>query len=143
MSELNAAVLLGQMLHAQEITAMRMAVVNAYHTSLAPLEVRGLVRRMCFPDYARPNGHFYYVRFPDTALRDRVMADLLAQGIDCKTHYVPLHVSPMGKKLGYGKDACPESRAAYETLLRLPVHTEMKPEDAFFIAERLSKAAVE
>ncbi len=143
MSELNAAVLLGKMLHAQEITAMRMAVVNAYHTSLAPLEVRGLVRRMCFPDYARPNGHFYYIRFPDTALRDRVMAALLAQGIDCKTHYVPLHVSPMGKKLGYGKDACPESRAAYETLLRLPVHTEMKPEDAFFIAERLSKAAVE
>ncbi|WP_180950964.1 dTDP-4-amino-4,6-dideoxygalactose transaminase [Marasmitruncus massiliensis] len=141
MSELGAAVLLGQMQHAQEIAAKRMAVVNAYHASLELLEMRGMIRRMCFPGYARPNGHFYYVRFPDTALRDRVIAALLAQGIDCRTHYVPLHISPMGKKLGYGEDACPESRAAYETLLRLPVHTGMKPEDASFVSEQFSKAA--
>lgn len=142
MSELGAAVLLGQMRHAQEITTMRLAVVDAYHASLEPLEARRIIRRMCLPDYARPNGHFYYIRFPDAALRDRVMAALLAQGIDCRTHYVPLHMSPMGKKLGYGESACPESRAAWETLLRLPVHTEMKPEDACFISERLGKAAV-
>ncbi len=141
MGELSAAVLLGQMQHAQEITAKRMVVVNAYHASLELLEARGMIRRMCFPDYVRPNGHFYYVRFPDTALRDRVMTALLAQGIDCRTHYVPLHMSPMGKKLGYGESACPESRAAYETLLRLPVHTGLKPEDAAFISEQFGKAA--
>lgn len=140
MSELCAAALLGQMEHAEAITAKRLMILDAYHTALEPLEKRGKLRRMCLPDYARPNGHIYYVRFPDRALRDRVKDDLLAQGIDCRTHYVPLHMSPMGKSLGYREDACPESRAAYETLLRLPIHTGMKSEDAFQAAEQLGRA---
>ena len=54
---------------------------------------------------------------------------LAAPGVDCKTHYVPLHASPMGEKLGYHKEDLPESLACYQTLLRLPVHTALTDED--------------
>lgn len=57
------------------------------------------------------------------------------------THYVPLHLSPMGVALGYAPDDLPESKKAYETLLRLPIHEEMTEDQAFFVAGALIRAA--
>jgi len=66
------------------------------------------------------------------------MAHLADAGIDAKTHYVPLHASPMGERLGYRENSLPNSLRTYQTLLRLPIHTQMSPNTAFHIAEILS-----
>ena len=88
-----------------------------------------------------PNGHIYYVRLRDAACRDRVKGMLAERGIRALTHYVPLHLSPMGASLGYAPDDLPESRRAGETLLRLPIHEGMTEDQAFCVAELVVKAA--
>ncbi len=72
-------------------------MTEQYWKQLAPLEERGIAMRMQIPAYARPNGHIFYLRFQDPALLNSLIPALAAHGIDCKTHYVPLHASPMGK----------------------------------------------
>lgn len=129
LSEPQAALLLAQLQCLSLITRSRLHVTEQYWKQLAPLEERGIAMRMRIPAYARPNGHIFYLRFQDPALLNSLIPALAAHGIDCKTHYVPLHASPMGEKLGYHKEDLPESLACYQTLLRLPVHTALTDED--------------
>lgn len=140
MSELSAALLHTQLAHAQSITAHRLALCGAYRTLLQPIEDQGALRIMAVPDYATPNGHIFYVRFASGALRERVQTQLLGGGIDARTHYVPLHLSPMGERMGYRAHDLPQSKAAAEQLLRLPVHAQMGQEDAQRVAAQMSKA---
>lgn len=139
LSELSAALLKTQMEALEEVTRRRAAAVQLYRELLKPLEERGIARRMGIPDYAKPNGHIFYLRFEEAGRCTAVRERLLEQEIDCKTHYVPLHTSPMGRLLGYRPEDLPESERCYRTLLRLPVHTGIGRPEAELVADRLMK----
>ncbi len=141
-SELCAALLSAQLPFLEQITRIRARRLSDYLTALKPLEQAGYARLMVIPDKAVPNGHIFYLRFASKALRQRVCDLLLAHGVEAKTHYVPLHLSPMGRKLGYGPGDCPESSACFDTLLRLPIHTELEAGQVWQIGEIITKGCV-
>ncbi len=141
MSELAAAALHPQLLRRAEIIGKRLSIHAAYDEAFRPAAAREWIAPMFVPSGCVPNGHIYYVRLRDEAARVRVGRALGEKGIPALTHYVPLHLSPMGRALGYAPGLLPESAKAHETLLRLPIHEEMTPDQAFFVAETLAKAA--
>jgi dTDP-4-amino-4,6-dideoxygalactose transaminase len=141
MSELAAAAVYPQLLGRAEIIGKRLSVHAAYDEAFRPAAARERLAPMFVPVGCEPNGHIYYVRLRDEAARVRAGRALGEAGIPALTHYVPLHLSPMGRALGYAPEDLPESKKAHETLLRLPIHEEMTPDQAFFVAEALLKAA--
>ena len=44
-------------------------------------------------------------------------------------HYVPLHTSPMGQKMGYGEGDLPVTEDMSERLIRLPCYYELTRDD--------------
>lgn len=138
-SELCAALLSSQLFYLEQITTARKSRLNDYMDFLAPLEQEGYAKRMKIPDYATPNGHIFYLRFASQSLRDHIQNLLIRQGVDAKTHYVPLHIAPMGMELGYKSEDFPESLACYNTLLRLPIHTMLNQEQVWRISEIIIK----
>ena len=104
------------------------------------LEEKGIARLMGIPGYAEPNGHIFYLRFETGAQRDYVKDFLAHREIESKTHYVPLHMSPQGQRLGYRADDLMEASKCFETLLRLPVHGQMVGEQMEFVAGMVLKA---
>ncbi|MCI8948746.1 MAG: dTDP-4-amino-4,6-dideoxygalactose transaminase [Lachnospiraceae bacterium] len=138
-SELCAALLSAQLSSLSQITKTRRQRLKDYLNFLKPLEQNGYARLMAVPDYASPNGHIFYLRFASQTLRERIQSYLTGQGIDAKTHYVPLHISPMGKKFGYKQSDFPETMACYDTLLRLPIHTKLTREQVWEISEIILK----
>lgn len=138
-SELCAALLSAQLSSLNQITKTRRQRLKDYLNFLKPLEQNGYARLMAVPDYASPNGHIFYLRFASQTLRERIQNYLTGQGIDAKTHYVPLHISPMGKKFGYKQSDFPETMACYDTLLRLPIHTKLTREQVWEISEIILK----
>lgn len=138
-SELCAALLSAQLSGLHQITAARKRRLQDYLDFLKPLEQEGYARLMAVPDYASPNGHIFYLRFASQALRERMRTLLMEHGIDAKTHYVPLHISPMGARLGYKQSDFPESLACYDTLLRLPIHTRLTRQQVCEISEIMIK----
>ncbi|NLF27779.1 MAG: aminotransferase class I/II-fold pyridoxal phosphate-dependent enzyme [Clostridiales bacterium] len=140
MGELPAAALHPQLLRRAETIERRLGVHRAYDRAFRETAQRGLLTPMRVPEECGINGHIYYVRFARGEDMERARAALLSEGIPAMTHYVPLHLSPMGRSLGYRPNDLPESRRAYETLLRLPIHERMTGDDALFVAERLLKA---
>jgi dTDP-4-amino-4,6-dideoxygalactose transaminase len=67
--------------------------------------------------------HQYTIRVPR---REALREHLKASGIGCAVYYpLPLHLQPCFAQLGYRKGSLPESEAAAEQVLSLPVYPEL------------------
>lgn len=124
--ELIAAFLWAQFEEADKITQTRLASWHYYHSALASLEYRGLLRRPVIPEECRHNAHMYYVLLRSDVDRERVLRELMNQGISSVFHYVPLHSSPAGIRYcrSHGtQDVCIKQSAR---LIRLPLWAGIK-----------------
>jgi dTDP-4-amino-4,6-dideoxygalactose transaminase len=119
-SEIIAAYLFAQLEHWQEVLARRRAICERYAGELAPLAAAGSFRLPVVPGACRHNGHMFYMLLADQALRDRLLQHLNAAGINAVFHYVPLHSSPMGRRLGYAPSDLPITESVSRRLVRLP-----------------------
>jgi dTDP-4-amino-4,6-dideoxygalactose transaminase len=119
-SELIAAVLLAQLEAAEEITARRRAIWQAYHEGFAFLEESGRLRRPVVPEDCDHNGHMYYLLLRDLEDRTAFISSMKEAGIHCVFHYVPLHSSPYGRKAGRACGDLPITNNVSDRLVRLP-----------------------
>jgi dTDP-4-amino-4,6-dideoxygalactose transaminase len=141
MSEVNAAFLWAQIEHAEEILMRRVAIWEAYHERLAPLEAEEVLRRPTIPVDRRHNAHIYYVLLENAKGRDRMIAALREQEIHALTHYIPLHSSPAGKDLGRTPEDLPVTDRVSERVLRLPLWVEMEESDVERVCSAIELAA--
>ena len=139
-SEINAAFLWAQLDEADSITADRMRVWDVYHERLEPLERAGLLRRPVLPREAEHNAHMYHVLLPDLARRDALIADLAERGVHAVFHYVPLHSSPAGRRLGRAAGPLPVTDDVSGRLVRLPLWVDMRAQDVEHVCEAVEQA---
>lgn len=90
------------------------------------------------PDGAFGNWHIFAIRVPRAA-RDKVIRGLRSFGIEAAFHYIPLHTSPMGRRLGYKIGDLPVTEEVAETLVRLPIYPKLKKSELNYIAAVLEK----
>jgi dTDP-4-amino-4,6-dideoxygalactose transaminase len=137
LSELNAAFLWAQLEHADEITARRLKIWDAYHERLSELEAGGVLRRPVVPAECEHNGHLYYVLLA-TSERARVLELLNDAGVNAVFHYVPLHDSVAGRRYGRAVDALPVTVDASARLVRLPLWAGMEDRHVDRVVETLA-----
>ena len=121
MSELNATLLLGQLMRLKEITQKRLAVWQQYHQAFEPLEQQGLLRRPIVPLGAEHNGHIYYLLLNTIDEAAALRSYLTTQGIEAPFHYVPLHLAPAGKQFAKICGKLPVCESLYQRIVRLPI----------------------
>lgn len=126
--EVIAAFLWAQVEDAEAITARRLALWDQYHSLLAPLEERGVLRRPLVPEGCKHNAHMYYILLESLEQRSRVIANLKQQGISSVFHYVPLHSAPGGLRFSRTPAPMPHTDGLSERLLRLPLWVGLEPE---------------
>lgn len=128
LSDLAAAFLWAQIQAAEALTARRRALWSRYHAAFESLEADGLVRRPVIPASCDHNAHLYYLLLPDERRRDGLIAALREQGIQAVFHYVPLHSSPAGSRLGRAAGDLTLTTSASARLVRLPMWVDMPKE---------------
>ena len=121
-SELNAAYLWAQLLHADEINDNRMATWNAYHDAFRPLADAGRVELPTIPADCVHNAHMFYLKCRDLEERTALIRHLKANDILAVFHYIPLHSAPAGQKFGRFDGADVYTTAESERLVRLPMY---------------------
>jgi dTDP-4-amino-4,6-dideoxygalactose transaminase len=119
--EIVAAFLFAQFEHADEITARRRAIWARYHAAFADAERDGLLRRPIVPDGREHNAHMYYLLLPDLETRTRLIERLRVEKVHSVFHYVPLHSSPQGARVGRVSGSLDVTDATSERLVRLPL----------------------
>ena len=142
-SEIVAAFLWGQLGHAHELLARRLAIWDGYHQRFAALEAAGYVRRPTVPAHVTHNAHMYYLLLDDAAARPVVLERLRDLGVHALFHYVPLHSSPAGLRFGstHGRPL-PVTDDVSARLIRLPMHYALSDTDLDAVAGAVTYAVM-
>jgi dTDP-4-amino-4,6-dideoxygalactose transaminase len=128
-SDLLAAFLYAQLEHIEQITRTRRRIYELYREGLRPLADQGVIRLPCVPPECQPNYHMFYILLEDETTRAALIEHLRRMGISAVFHYVPLHLSPMGRRMGYRPGQLPVTENLSERLLRLPFYYELSDSD--------------
>jgi dTDP-4-amino-4,6-dideoxygalactose transaminase len=129
LSDLLAAVLCAQLEARDAVQAARRRVWERYDTTLRPwAESRG-VRAPYVPAHCTQPYHMYYLLMPSLEQRQELIARFRKRGILCVFHYLPLHLSEMGRRFGSTSQRCPVSKDVSDRLLRLPFYSTLAKDD--------------
>jgi len=128
-SDLLAAFLLGQLEERDRILAKRKRHWETYDAQLRDWAAERGVQRPAVPAHCEQSYHMYYLILPSAKDRDSLIAHLKGRGILSVFHYVPLHLSEMGRKFGGRPGDCPVTEEICERLVRLPFYNDLSRED--------------
>lgn len=121
-SDINAAYLYAQLMHADEIYNDRMTTYNAYLEALSPIAETGRIDLQHIPEYCAHNAHMFYIKLRDLNDRTRFIKHMKNRGICAVFHYVPLHSAPAGRKYGRFNGIDEFTTRESDRLVRLPMY---------------------
>jgi dTDP-4-amino-4,6-dideoxygalactose transaminase len=117
-------VLCAQLDAADEIQARRHDIWDEYHRRLAPWAAATGVELPTPHAHSRHSAHLYHLLLADPGARDRLLDHLRDRDIGAAFHYVPLHSSPQGRRLGH-QGALPVTESVAARLARLPLYPDL------------------
>jgi dTDP-4-amino-4,6-dideoxygalactose transaminase len=100
MADLQAAYLWAQLEAAERINLQRLTLWQTYYDALEPLAKAGRIELPTIPADCVHNAHMFYIKLRDNDDRSNLIAWLKEAEIMAVFHYIPLHSSPAGKRLG-------------------------------------------
>jgi dTDP-4-amino-4,6-dideoxygalactose transaminase len=128
-SDLLAAFLYAQLEARVAIQAKRHRIWTAYATHLRDWAGANDVRLPSVPAHCEQPAHLFYLLLPSLEARQALIAHLRARGILSVFHYLPLHLSEFGRRLGAQPGDCPVTEWVSDCLLRLPLYNDLTEED--------------
>jgi dTDP-4-amino-4,6-dideoxygalactose transaminase len=139
LSDLLAAFLYAQIEKSEEIQASRERIWKYYFQRIAPLaEVHGIGLPR-FPSHCEQPYHMFHLLLKSLEQRQRLIEWLEARKINAVFHYLPLHLSEMGRKLGGKEGQCPVTESVSERLLRLPFYTDLAQEQQDAVVDAIQE----
>ena len=128
-SDILAAFLFAQLESRKTIQSNRKRVWEYYYEHLQGWAQANNARLPCIPDECEQPYHMFYMLLPSLAYRQALIAHLKSKGIVSVFHYLPLHISAMGRKLGGQPGDCPVTEEVSDRLLRLPFYNMLEQSD--------------
>lgn len=129
MSDVLAAFLYAQLEVWQTIQAQRQRIWKYYDQTLRAWAQERGIGYPVVPDHCEQSCHMYYLVMPSLEKRQTLISLLKSRDILGVFHYVPLHLSSMGKRMGGRKESCPVSEQKSERLVRLPFYNSLSQAD--------------
>ncbi|CAH1201516.1 dTDP-4-amino-4,6-dideoxygalactose transaminase [Paenibacillus plantiphilus] len=139
LSELNAAFLYPQLLLADSIQADRLRSWHTYYHALEECMHDNKLMLPAIPGDAKHNGHIFYVKVENQAVRNGIMSYLKQNGVSTAFHYVPLHSSAMGRRYGTFNGADIHTTTESERIVRLPMYFGLQQEDIHYTARLIKQ----
>jgi dTDP-4-amino-4,6-dideoxygalactose transaminase len=139
LSDLLAAFLLAQLEARVEIQSRRKRIWEFYEERLRPWTQSRDARLPAVPDYVEHTYHLFYLILKTPAERNFLIEHLSQQGVESAFHYVPLHLSKMGRSFGARAGDCPACEDLSERLLRLPFHNRLTEAEQDRIVDTLER----
>ena len=127
MTELQAALGTSQMQRLRDYVRARTRLAQHYQEALSDLPLVPL--RLAA---GRTSAwHLYVVQIPKTAPSSRreLFEQLKAAGIGVNVHYIPVHLQPYYRALGFTEGSFPAAERFYQQALTLPLHPGLSSSD--------------
>jgi len=138
-SDILAAFLLAQLEQREKIQSHRQALWELYAAGLKEWAESHDVRLPSVPPYCDQTYHMFYMLLPTLELRQKFIQHLRERGIAAVFHYLPLHLSDMGRRFGGKLGDCPITEKVSDQLVRLPFHNGLSKADAGKVVEAVKE----
>lgn len=132
MTDVSAAIGLGQMGRYDEMLCRRRQIAECYDAALKPMGVQVL------PHYTATHlssGHLYLTRIPGITAEQRndIITQMARRGIACNVHYKPLPMHTAYKALGFSVENFPNAYAFFANEITLPLYSTLTDEQAAYV----------
>jgi dTDP-4-amino-4,6-dideoxygalactose transaminase len=138
-SDILAAFLYAQLEAQEPIQAKRRRILEYYYNHLQDWANAHHVRLPIVPPHCEQSYHMFYLLVPSLEQRQALIAHLKSRGILSVFHYLPLHLSDMGRRFGGKEGDCPVTEDVSDRLLRLPFYNELSEADQMQVVEAVSE----
>ena len=124
-SDMLAGFLYAQLEARNHIQEHRQRIWRYYYTRLKDWAQQHNVKLPTVPDHCEQPYHMFYMIMPSFKDRQALIAHLKERSILAVFHYLPLHLSEVGIKLGGKKGDCPVTEDISNRLVRLPFYNKL------------------
>jgi len=135
LAESLSAVLAEQLKKIDKINKKREIIADYYFKKLQPLKNK-IVLPKIIPQ-AKTNWNIFAIRAPKEK-RNEIIIKMKGRGIQTAFHFIPLHSSPMGKKLTRGEGSFPVTDEVSAALIRLPIYPLLTKKEIDYIVSSLA-----
>src|SRR5882724_1988627 len=128
-SDVLAAFLFAQFEHRKQIQSSRRRIWNYYRDQLREWAGKNGAKLPFVPEHCEQAWHMFYILMPSLQARQGLIAHLKAREILSVFHYLPLHLSEMGKRQGGREGDCPVTESVCDCVIRLPFYNDLSEGD--------------
>ncbi len=143
LSDILAAFLYAQLEAREHIQAKRRRIWEYYAEHLGDWAEAQDIRLPLVPSYCEQPYHLFYMLMPNLDMRNRLISYLKERGILSVFHYLPLHLSPMGRQWGYQPGDCPTTEWVSDRLVRLPFYNDLSSGDQEVVVDAILEARLD
>ena len=138
-SDATGALLLSQLEKRNVILEKREYIYRTYIAGLTSLARAGRLTLPIIPADVQSNYHIFHVLMPDEKTRNRAISFFRSKNVGTTFHYLPLHLSPVGRSLGYEEGDFPVTESVSGRLLRLPIYPSLGGEEQQYVIETMKE----
>lgn len=125
LTDIAAAIGLGQLKRLDEFTACRRELVQRYFAGLD----RTLGLQLPLADFSNSNWHMFHVLLPDGTDRGAFIASMREKGIGIGVHYPALHLFSLYRAMGFKPGDFPQAERIGASIVTLPLFPTMQDAD--------------
>lgn len=145
MTDIMAAVGLGQLERYEELLNYRKEIVKKYDAAIEiwnKNHLRKIQRLSHITDKKMSSCHLYLIRMDglEEKQRNRIITKMAEKGIATNVHYKPLPMLSAYKNLGFRIEDFPNAYGLYKNEITLPLHTKLTEKEVDYIIEQLFAA---
>lgn len=133
MTDIQAALGWSQMQRLQEFIIRRRYLAQRYHQLLSDTP---LVSQATVP-HADSACHLYVVKTRDASARRRIFNGMRARGVGVNVHYIPVHMQPDYRSMGFSLGDFPVAEEYYSRAISLPMFPALADEQQNMVADTL------
>ncbi len=138
-SDILAAFLYAQLEAWEAIQGRRQRIWERYRLGLQQWAGRCGASLPGTPPHCEQSYHMFYLLLPSARGRQDLLQHLALHGILGVFHYLPLHLSEMGRRWGGKPGDCPVAEDLSERLVRLPFYNDLSESDQDEVVRRVAE----
>jgi dTDP-4-amino-4,6-dideoxygalactose transaminase len=129
MTEIAAAIGLGQWTHLEAFNAKRLALAKLYFTCFGADFETNYGAELPVADFQNSNWHMFHLVLPDRITRAAFMQSMLDQNIGLGYHYAAIHLFTLYRKRGFKEGMFPVAERICRQIVTLPLFPSMTESD--------------
>ena len=129
MTEISAAIGLGQLARLEEFNAKRLALARHYFHSFGADFEAHYGAELPVADFEQSNWHMFHIVLPERITRAEFMQKMLDRQIGLGYHYAAIHLFSMYRARGFKEGMFPVSERVGRLIVTLPMFNAMTSND--------------